>query len=176
LQKIDNQNSAKPQKTWLIWLRDIFIFLIIVLGITYWQTRNMLSTDGSVVVKQHVLPTLSNDTQTLLVSDKPNLVYFFAPWCQICALSIGNLSYLDTNKVNIKVVALDYSSKQDIIDFVEQNNVTLPVLIGNDSMQKSFAVQGYPTYYLINEDFVITSRSYGYSSAVGLKLREAFGG
>lgn len=172
-----NINAAKHKirKSGWIWIRDIAIFSVIVSGIIYWQTKDMLSTNGSTVIKQQYLYTLADEHAPLLVADKPNLVYFFAPWCQICALSIGNLEYLDDDKINITVVALDYTNKQDVYDFVERNDVKQTVLMGDNNIRDAFAIQGYPSYYLLNEEFIVTSRSFGYSSAAGLKLREAFG-
>lgn len=160
---------------YFVWSRDALILIIIFIGVSTWQARNMLKTDGSEQVNQQNLVSLQGEVVPLLAPDKINLIYFFAPWCQICALSIGNLEYLDPNKVNVVVVALDFSAKEDVQLFVEKHDVKATVLLGHEALKQQFSIQGYPSYYLVDRNNVIVSSSYGYSSAVGLKLREAFG-
>ncbi len=156
-------------------VRDLFVFIIIVSVIFAWQTRDMLNTDGEVIIPQRNLVSLEGEVVPLLAGDKTNLVYFFAPWCTICDLSIDNLSFLNTDKINVVVIALDYTSKEEVKDFIEKNEVTASVLMGNESLKKEFAIVGYPSYYLIDTKFSVQSKSYGYSTAIGLKLRELYG-
>jgi thiol-disulfide isomerase/thioredoxin len=160
---------------WFVWTRDIVLLAVVFLGITAWQQRDMLEADGSVYIEQQNMVSLNGEVVPLLATDKPNLVYFFAPWCQICALSIGNLDYLNSDEINIVVVALDYTTKEEVAEFVNTHQVKSEVLMGNLEIKQAFSVQGYPSYYLIDKDQKVVSSSYGYSTALGLKLREAFG-
>ncbi|MFT4654753.1 MAG: thiol-disulfide isomerase/thioredoxin [Kangiellaceae bacterium] len=140
-----------------------------------WQSKDMLSTNGTVTIQQKNLVSLQGQVVPLLNNDKPNLIYFFAPWCQICSLSIGNLTYLNPDKVNIVVIALDYSSTEEVIEFVNNHDVQSTVLLGQNELKSQFAIQGYPSYYLLDKEHNVVSSSYGYSTAIGLKLRQAFG-
>lgn len=160
---------------WFVWTRDIVLLAVVFLGITAWQQRDMLEADGSVYIEQQNMVSLDGEVVPLLATDKPNLVYFFAPWCQICALSIGNLDYLNSDEINIVVVALDYTTQEEVAKFVNTHQVESEVLMGNFEIKQAFSVQGYPSYYLIDKDQKVVSSSYGYSTALGLKLREAFG-
>ena len=160
---------------WFVWSRDLLLLALIMIAVMAWQSKDMLSTDGSVRIKQQNLVSLQGEVKPFLSEQKTNLIYFFAPWCQICALSIGNLEYLNTEKVNIVVVALDYGSKEEVLEFVNKHGVTSTVLLGQNELKKQFAIQGYPSYYLIDKDHNVISSSYGYSTALGLKLREVFG-
>lgn len=135
-----------------------------------WQTRNLLDTDGSVQIIPQKLVSLSGEPRFINQHNKKTLVYFFAPWCSVCAVSIGNLEYLDNEKVDIVRIALDYKSKQDIEKFVQDNDVKGEVLIGTDALKAQFNIVGYPTYYMLDESNVIISSSFGYSTALGLKL------
>lgn len=172
--KSSSQNIP-AQRKWWPYIRDFSLLLMVIVGVTLWQTKDMLDTDGSVVIEQQNLVSLDGDVLPMLATDKPNLVYFFAPWCKICALSIGNLAYLNPDKVNVVVIALDYSSEQAVYAFVREHEVSSPVFFGHEDLKAQFQIQGYPSYYLLDANNVITSRSFGYSTAVGLKLREAFG-
>ncbi len=155
--------------------RDFMLLCLVIFAITWWQTRDMLATNGSEVIKPQYLVALDQTVQPLFNTQKPNLVYFFAPWCQVCALSIGNLQYLNEDKINIVVVALDYSSQEEVADFVKSHSLGTQVLLGTNELKQAFKISAYPSYYLIDANGKITSRSVGYSTALGLKLREAFG-
>jgi thiol-disulfide isomerase/thioredoxin len=162
-------------RKWWPYIRDFGLLVIVIVSVTLWQTRNMLQTDGSVLVGQQKLVSLGGEVLPMLATDRPNLVYFFAPWCTICALSINNLEYLNPDKVNVVVIALDYSSQEEVDAFVREHQVSAPVFLGHADLKAQFQIQGYPSYYLVDTNNKITSRSFGYSTALGLKLRETFG-
>jgi thiol-disulfide isomerase/thioredoxin len=153
------------------WGKELAIFAVIFFGITAWQTKDMLGTDGSVEAAAAVLPSLSGDTRSLTESGKPTLVYFFAPWCNICKLSIGNLEGLDNDKFNIVTVALDYDSIEAVQAFAQEQELSMPVLLGTNDLKQEFKIKGYPSYYLLDKDRKVVSKSYGYSSTLGIKLR-----
>lgn len=167
--------STSTSSRWWPYVRDFSLLVIVIVGVTLWQTRNMLQTDGSVLIEQQNLVSLDGEVLPMLANDRPNLVYFFAPWCTICALSIDNLEYLNPQKVNVVVIALDYSSREEVHAFVREHKVSAPVFFGHSDLKAQFQIQGYPSYYLVDANNKITSRSFGYSTAVGLKLRETFG-
>lgn len=168
-----NKNNKKSKLLSLS--RDFFLVLVVFSLISYWQVRNMLASDGSVQIEQQLILSLNGEALPMLASDKPTLVYFFAPWCKICALSIGNLTYLNPNKVKIVVIALDYSTVNEVEIFTSKHEISASVFLGTDILKSEFNIQGYPSYYLIDSEHKVVSKSYGYSSALGLKLRELFG-
>ena len=101
------------------------------------------------------------------------VIYFFAPWCQICHASIGNLQdlYEKNNKINVIAVALDYSSIDEVRAFSKQHHLTFPIALGTEAIKQAYSVSGYPSYYVIDEYNTVISKSMGYSSEVGLYLR-----
>jgi thiol-disulfide isomerase/thioredoxin len=141
-----------------------------------WQSQGMLDVNSNVQVASQLLVGLDGQTSTLIKSDKPTLLYFFAPWCKICSLSIGNLEYLDTNQLNIVKVALDYSNVEAVQDFANKHNISSHILLGHEVLKQQFKIQGYPTYYILDEQQKVLAKSYGYSTALGLKLRQIFSG
>ena len=168
-------NKLKQIK-WHIWLRDVVVLCAIVFAVNAWQSRNMLDVDSNMIVGHQLLVGLDGKTSTLLKPDKPTLIYFFAPWCQVCSLSIGNLEYLDTNNLNIIRVALDYSTVEEVQDFADKHDISSQILLGHDGLKQQFKIQGYPTYYILNDKQKVLAKSYGYSTALGLKLRQVFSG
>ncbi len=171
---MSEKGAIRSKKKW-VWARDIILALVVFTAITVWTTRNMLDTDGSVQVAQANVVSLEGNVESLLSNTKPNLVYFFAPWCQICDLSIQNLNYLDHDKVNVVAIALDYQTREEVVDFVARNELDNPILLGTNELKQTFNVQGYPSYYLIDQEYTVIGKSFGYSTALGLKLRETFG-
>lgn len=157
---------------WTTWLRDIAIGGAIIAGVLFWQSLDMVERDGSVRIPNTVLPTLDGGQSSLFLEDKQTLVYFFAPWCQVCHLSIGNLEYLDESNVKIVRIALDYESVNDVAAFAKQHDINSQIMLGNAAVKHKFKVTAYPTYYLLDENQNIIGGSKGYSTAAGLKLRE----
>lgn len=136
----------------------------------------MLDDNSQLQVATQMLVGLDGQTSTLIKPNKPTLIYFFAPWCKICSLSIGNLEYLDTNQLNIVRVALDYSNVEEVQNFADIHNISSQILLGHEGVKQQFKIQGYPTYYILDEQQKVQAKSYGYSTALGLKLREIFSG
>ena len=123
----------------------------IVFALSLWQTRNMLDVDSSISVDKQLLMGLDGQISALIKPDKVTLIYFFAPWCQVCSLSIGNLTYLDPEKINIVRVALDYSHVGEVQDFANEQNITSQILLGNDWLKQQFKIKSCPTCNIIDE-------------------------
>ena len=73
-------------------------------------------------------------------------------------------------------MALDYSNVQEVQDFAIEHNISSQILLGHEALKQQFKIQGYPTYYIIDEQQKVLAKSYGYSTALGLKLRQIFSG
>ena len=97
-------------------------------------------------------------------------MYFFAPWCNICKLSIGNLSGL-SDDLNTVAVALDYGSTEEVKTFVGDRDLQVKVLLGNSQVADAYQVNIYPSYYVIDAQGKVLGRSVGYSSLAGLLWR-----
>ena len=172
-----NKFSNKFKQTkWHTLLRDVAVLCAIAYAADAWQSRNMLDVDSNVVVEEQLLVGLDGQVSALIKPDRPTLIYFFAPWCKVCSLSIGNLEFLDSNKLNIVRIALDYSTVEEVEDFAGKHNILSQVLLGHEGLKQQFKIQGYPTYYIMDEKQKVLAKSYGYSSALGLKLRQVFSG
>ena len=161
---------------WHLLLRDVIVLCVTVFAVNAWQSRHMLDVDNHVTVDGQLLVGLDGQTSTLVKPDKPTLIYFFAPWCKVCSLSIGNLEYLDSEKLNIVRVALDYSNLEEVQGFAEKHNISSQILLGHEGLKQQFQIQGYPTYYIMDKNQKVLAKSYGYSTALGLKLRQVFSG
>ena len=158
-------------------LKSLFIqaivFFTIFQALSMFREVDMLST-GDVVTQQNIsLKTLDNKTIELNPIEKTTVIYFFAPWCQICHMSISNLQaiYEKNDHINVIAVALDFVDQKEVFEFSSQHQLTFPIALGNEQIKAQFKIKGYPSYYVIDEENTVVAKSMGYSSEIGLFLR-----
>jgi peroxiredoxin len=133
-------------------------------------TDIVTATQAVVIAK---VPTLMGETISLNAQGKTTILYFFAPWCQVCHASIGNLQSLfqKNEQLDVIAVAMDFTSSEEVMRFTSQHQLTFPIALGNEAIKQTFEITGYPSYYVLNEENVIIGKSMGYSSELGLYLR-----
>ena len=156
---------------WLALVFDALVIMSIFLSVHAWQTRNLPVNE---LAPQTLLARL--DGSEILSAVQPGesgIVYFFAPWCFYCRSSIGNLDELvEQGDVAWGIaVALDYDDAGKIQVFVEQTGITLPVLMGTRQTAVDWGIRGFPTYFVIDDQGQISSRSVGYSTGLGMMVR-----
>ena len=156
---------------------QVLIFLAIFQGASFLRETSMLSTDTEIVAMSDLsftqVPTIMGETVSLNSQGKKTVIYFFAPWCQICHVSIGNLQalYEKNEHIDVIAVAMDYSKVDEIMDFTKQHQLTFPIALGDEEIKQAFLISAYPSYYVISEENSIIGKSMGYSSELGLYLR-----
>ena len=156
-------------------MTNAVVIVAVFLGVTTFQSRNMLDTGGEVAPGLRGT-TLAGEPYDLGdASDRPVLVYFFAPWCKVCAASAGNLDRLrrwrDESELAMVAVALDWGTVEDVRDYVERHELDLPVVLGNASVARNWQIYAFPSYYVLDSRHRITRRDVGYSSQLGLLWR-----
>lgn len=137
------------------------------------RETSMLSSNDNITPASHQLTTIMNEQLELRANGKKTIVYFFAPWCQVCNLSIDNLQnvYQKTPNLNVIAVALDFVDEEQVKKFTMNHQLTFPIALGNEAVKSDYKVKGYPSYYVLDEENTIIARSLGYSSEIGLYLR-----
>ena len=162
---------ALRQRYWASLLFDVFLILTVFWCIHAWQTRGL---PGAGELPRLSATELDGDRtpQALPVAGK-GVVYFFAPWCFYCKRSIGNIDELvRSGKVEwARAVALDFADLQEVRDFVSEVGLEQPVLLGDAETARDWNIRVFPTYFIVDEDGGISSRSVGYSTSLGLKTR-----
>ena len=154
-------------------LTQLLVFFLIFHSLSFLRETTMLSTSTSIKDTVIELPTLMGDKIKVHSEGKKSVIYFFAPWCQVCHASISNLQSLFENNEDIDViaVAMDYLSVSEVSQFNQKHQLSFPIALGNEQIKKHFKITGYPSYYILDEYNTITGRSLGYSSEIGLYLR-----
>ena len=139
------------------------------------QSRNMLEADGETApaLRGTMLSGQAYDLAAL--EDRPALVYFFAPWCRICAASADNLVRLrrwrDVDDIEIVAVALDWQSADEVREYVERHELNVRVVLAGGEVARDWRIQAYPSYYVLDRGHRVIRRDIGYSTQLGLWLR-----
>lgn len=155
---------------WLRWAVELLLLMAVVWAISAWQSRNMLTSNGNLKVPEINLVSLEGGVTPITEKGKRTLLYFWAPWCRVCAISIGSLQNIDADTLNVVTVAMDYESVEAVENFVTNHEMQSPVLLGTQSLKSSLQIPGYPSYYLIDEEQNIVAKSFGLNTSVGIKV------
>jgi peroxiredoxin len=167
--------SEKPtrwQRVRKLW-PDVLIVLVVISGVYLYRMQDMLNAD------YQPAPALSlaalDGEVTMLADDRPALVYFFAPWCNICGASAHNLRNLRRlraeDDLQILLVALDWEDVSEVRAFVDRHELTADVLLGLPQTARDWGVSVFPTYYVLDDENRIAHRDFGYSTLLGLWVR-----
>lgn len=156
-------------------LMDAVLIVLVLMAFSWWQNKGSLAAAGQ-PAPDFVLSSLDGETYQL--SDyrgQQVLVYFFAPWCHICRASAPNLNDLREARkkedLMIIMIAQSYESIQAIEEFVADLDLKVPVLIGHEQQMQDYQIKGFPSYYVVNEQGKLASRSIGYSTELGMRFR-----
>ena len=154
-------------------LIQIIVFFTIFQGLSMLRETDMLPTGEQIAEQVIVLETLDYKTIVLSPLKQTTVVYFFAPWCQICHASISNLQalYEKNPQINVIAVALDYVDQKEVFEFSSLHQLTFPIALGTENIKNKFKIEGYPSYYVIDDKNTVIAKSMGYSSEIGLFLR-----
>lgn len=152
---------------------QVVLLAVLLFAVHSWQTRHLLPAESK--SPQFMLPALSGGLEPLWKPNTTTLLYVWAPWCSICRYSINNLNAIeeDYSQQQVRVITLvqDYQNLNEVRQFQRDTELGQKVLLGNPHSIQRLRISAYPTYYLIDGDGTILSRSVGYSSQAGLKIR-----
>ena len=160
---------------WARRLGEVLLVVAIVGGIYAWRTRDLLPAGERVPAPPFELADLQGRSWTAeSLAGKPAVLYFFAPWCGVCAASSPQLRWFDRwlgDEVQVVLIGLDWSSPAELEAYAARHELPLPVLAAGPQAAADYRVPGYPTYYVLDAEGRIAGRDFGYTTAPGLWLR-----
>ena len=148
---------------------------LIVLGVYAYQSRNLLPGELQPAPALSAL-TLGGAFYDLREHAAPaTLVYFFAPWCHICAASASNIKYLrnlrSDHELHIVMVALDWQTPTEVQEYADHHEIAVPVLLADTRVADAWNIYAFPTYYILDGQNRVIHRDLGYSTFTGLWWR-----
>ena len=170
-QTLKNAWRALRRNYWGALAMDAFLLVLAFTLISMWQTRGLPDDDHTPSLELMWLDDMQ--AESIMVAGEVGVVYFCAPWCFYCKHSIDNLDGLvaDGSLAWVRAVALDYESLDEVREFLNETDVDLPVLLGGPKTSTDWNIRAFPTYFVIDENGQIASRSVGYSTKIGLQSR-----
>jgi len=167
------------KKQFLSWLFQLILLAFVFYTASWYQQRNMLVTGEKIKQSQLSLLSITGQAKHYQLDNGKNdtFIYFFAPWCSVCHASIDNLENIYRSKpeaIEIIVIALDWSSIDEVDEFLSQHELTMPILLGTNQVMKNFKIKAFPSYYLISRNGEIVSKNMGYTTELGINWRILF--
>ena len=167
-----SKQTIRKLRSFLLNAGLIALVFFVVLA---FQSRNMLATDGQVAPELRGLTLAGQPYDLADASSRPAMVYFFAPWCRICAASAGNLNRLrrwrDAEDIEIVAVALDWETADEVREYVGRHELNVTVVLGDAKVARNWQIQAFPSYYVLDDQHRVIRRDIGYSTQLGLWIR-----
>jgi len=160
---------------WKRFALEALVFVVIVAGIQAWRARDLLPAGERTAAPAFELTDLEGRTwRSTDLAGKPAVIYFFAPWCSVCAASSPQLRWFHRwrgDDVQVILIGLDYASPDELHEYARRHELTMPVLVGTPATGADFRIRGYPTYYVLDRQGHIARRDFGLSTVAGLWAR-----
>jgi peroxiredoxin len=162
-------------KRLLLGILQVAAVLLPALAVYAWQTRDLLPADDRVQAPAFELADVEGGRLgTAALEGRPTVLYFFAPWCRVCAVSAPQLRWFDRwfgSSARLVLVAQDYRSAEEVAAWARKHELGMPVLLGDAGTGTDYRIRGYPTYYVLDAQGRIAGRDFGVSTVVGLWWR-----
>ena len=157
---------------------NVLFFVAVFLAVSTFQARNMLSTSDTAAPALNGPLLRGGSYDIAAAGNRPMLVYFFAPWCEFCAVSSDNLTRLrrlrDDDSLEILTVVLDWQDLDEVRAYVDRHELNLPVVLGDSRIAQDWRIYAFPTYYVLDSERRSHRRDLGYSTQFGLWWRTWF--
>jgi thiol-disulfide isomerase/thioredoxin len=168
--------KKQTKKKVISWIGQILLFIGIFSAISWWQKKDMLPTSSQELAPAFNLVSMNGEVFNFdpTQQSKNTLIYFFAPWCSVCHVSIDNIEAIRQsapNQNNFIVIALDWKNKQEVEAFLAEHSLNMPILLGTEQTQLDYKIKGFPSYYVIGKNGLLRSKDFGYTTELGMRVR-----
>ncbi|SDL38138.1 TlpA family protein disulfide reductase [Kriegella aquimaris] len=115
------------------------------------------------------LPDLFDEDKIVKVntSDKLTLIDFWEVWCGPCIASFPKVESLK-NKFSseLNVIGIVSEDQENAIKLVKKKGTTFQNLVGNNELEKEFAVNSWPRYFLVDKNGIVEKEYFGFSEQI----------
>ncbi len=155
-----------------ILFKNLLIIMVALIAIEAYKTRNMLRDAQPALDKYKRVALLDRGFIDLSKkSDKPKILYFFAPWCPVCRQISSNFKAVE-GEADVVAVALSWESVGDVSDFIKKySDGSYPVALGSNNLAADFKIASFPSFYFLDKDGNYSSSSATYLTSFGIWWR-----
>lgn len=162
--------SRKPR--WRRWGLEIGIFLLALLAIQLWQTRQVPAGPAPAFTARLA------DGSAISLSDwrerhpgQPVALYFWADWCPICTAQQGSIEALRQDWP-VLTVAMQSGNEGQVAKLLLERGLAWPTVVDErGELARAYGLQGVPALIVVDEWGQLRSAAVGYTTAWGMRLR-----
>ncbi|MCY0963760.1 thioredoxin-like domain-containing protein [Parathalassolituus penaei] len=175
------QSRYQRLSRWQRGLLEAVMMLALFSAVLAWNGRHLLpsaqpapSLGGTLLVSKHTISNLPDSRPPVTIDwqQQPRtLVYFFAPWCGVCRVSMPGLNSLPRDNLQVIAVALDWQSAEEVQQMVQETGFDGTVMLASHEIGQQWQIRGYPSYYVVDNQGLILHQDTGLSTPPGLWLR-----
>jgi thiol-disulfide isomerase/thioredoxin len=120
------------------------------------------------------LPDLFDQDKIVKVnSNKLTLIDFWEVWCGHCIASFPEVEKLKNKYASeLNVIGIVSEDQKNAIKLVENRGTTFQNLVGNDELEKTFSVNSWPRYFLIDKDGIVQKEYFGFSEQIERDIKK----
>lgn len=120
------------------------------------------------------LPELFNENKIVTVNvDKLTLIDFWEVWCGPCIASFPKVENLkNTYSSELMVIGIVSEDRENAIKLIEKKGTTFINLVGNEEVKKTFSVNSWPRYFLVDKDGILQKEYFGFSEQIEKDILE----
>ena len=164
--------SAAPRRRWRRWLVDALLVVAVVVGVGWWQTRN-------------VPAGAAPDFETLFADGQPSslahwraaqgeravLLYFWASWCPLCRSVEGSVDALQADWPVLTVAMQSGDAAAVAAVMAERGLAWTAALDADGAIAARYGLRGVPAFVIVDAGGRIRFAEVGYTTAAGLRAR-----
>ncbi len=152
------------------WAREALIILAIVIGVQLWQTRGLAEGMAPPLAGTDLAGQPAGLARAL-TAGKPVLVAFWATWCAVCRVEMGNLEAI-ARDTPLVAVAMQSGDGAEVAKVLKERGRSLPAIVDADGrIARAWNVRGVPTHYIIDRRGRVRFAVVGYATEWGLRAR-----
>jgi thiol-disulfide isomerase/thioredoxin len=152
--------------------RDLLLVAALVLGIRFFQTREMPSGPAPALVGTNLAgePVSLDDFR-----GEPVVVYFWASWCGVCKAIAGNVDSL-AERTKVMRVAVQSGPRDQVATALGPGvpGIEHVIVDPEGKLAASWGVGAFPTLFWIDDESSIRFTEVGYTSSLGMRVRSFF--
>ena len=114
------------------------------------------------------LPNLFDENEIVSIEKgKLTLIDFWEVWCGPCIAAFPKVEELKNKYVDrLNIIGIVSEDTKNAIALVKKKKITFLNLVGNKEVEKMFSVNGWPTYFLIDNKGVVQKEYFGFSEQI----------